>query len=188
MLGRYRHLGFTIIELVVVIIILAIIAVVAASKLLDFRRDAEINRVKAVAASYQQSLTFAHTRWLIVGNSGPMNDLPGFANDDLDMNAEGYPLGVDKGNPMGNPRNIGQGGQGCVDLWNSLLEGPPSVSLNSVDNGSDFQSFRHVGEIAGVQSQCTYVLRTLGDESGRRRAEISIVYDSIAGTAKPVFQ
>ena len=169
--------GFTLIELVVVIIVLAILAVVANSKFIDIKRDAEISRVQAVAASYEQSITFAHTRWQVIGGSAPMNDLPNFANNDLDMNSFGYPLGTGKGNPMGNPANIGPGQGGCVDLWNALIESPPSVAIRNTSDDVDFESYRHDGS-----TQCTYVLRTLGDTAGRNRAEIKIVYDSVEGT------
>ncbi|QBF83396.1 prepilin-type N-terminal cleavage/methylation domain-containing protein [Shewanella maritima] len=180
--------GFTLIELVVVIIILAVIAVIAAPKFLDVKRDAEISRAKAVAAAYQQSVSFVHTRWQMLGINTFTNDLPGFGNDDFDVNANGYPLGIDKGNPMGNPDNVGRGQQGCIDLWNNLLTDPPSVSRN--DDGSDYQSYRHQDDNSnsGHASQCTYVLRTLGETRGRRNAEIKIQYDSVGGTAKLIIQ
>lgn len=187
MAAKSRVKGFTLIELVVVIIVLGILAVIAAPKFIDFRRDAEISRVKAIAASYQQALTFSHTRWQIVGGNSPMNNLPGYAGDELDMNANGFPLGIDKGEPMGQPTNIGQGEQGCVDLWNTLIEDPASVSLSSVDNGSDFQAYRHPADSNPTgQTECSYVLRTLNDTAGRETAEIKIVYDSVAGTANSV--
>ncbi|WP_299571287.1 prepilin-type N-terminal cleavage/methylation domain-containing protein [uncultured Shewanella sp.] len=177
-----RSAGFTLIELVVVIIVLAILAVVAVSKFIDLKRDAEISRVQAIAASFQQSVTFSHTRWQVIGANGAMNDLPDFADDDLDMNAFGYPLGTGKGNPMSNPVNIGQGQAGCVDLWNSLIEDPPSVAIRNTADNVDFESYRHSADGGSGATQCTYVLRTLGDTRGRNRAEIKIVYDSVAGT------
>ncbi|WOT06538.1 type II secretion system protein [Shewanella youngdeokensis] len=183
MLVSLKSKGFTLIELVVVIIILGILAVVATPLFLDFRRDAEISRVNAIAAAYQQAITFSHTRWQIHGSNSSMNDLPGYAGGELDINNFGYPLGIDKGNPMGQPTNIGQGEQGCVDLWNTLQDDPASVSLSTIDNDSDFQAYRHQADTnpTGL-TQCTYVLRTLNDTAGRETAEIKIIYDSVAGT------
>ena len=184
-----KQRGFTLIELVVVIIVLAILAVISAQKFLDIKRDAAISDVKATAAAYQQSLTFVHTRWQILGNQGAMNDLPGFGNNDLDINSFGYPIGSDKGNPMGQPKNIGRGQQGCVDLWNGLLTNPPSVAIANSNNDSDYESYRHQADVnPDGQTQCTYVLRTLGDSGNRNQAEIKIVYDSIAGTAQAVIK
>ncbi|MGS0680151.1 type II secretion system protein [Shewanella sp. 125m-7] len=176
--------GFTLIELVIVIIALGILAVIAGAKYVDLKRDAEIARVKGIAAAFEQSLTFAHTKWQLIGGVAAMNDLPEFAGGKLDMNSYGYPLGIDKGNPMGQPKNIGKGEQGCVDLWNTLLQDPASVSLSSVNNDSDFQAYRHQADTnPDGQTQCTYVLRTLGDTKGRKQADIKILYDSVAGTA-----
>ena len=181
--------GFTLIELVVVVIVLAILAAITSQKYLDIKRDAAISDVKATAAAYQQSLTFVHTRWQILGNQRAMNDLPGFGNNDLDINGLGYPLGADKGNPMGQPKNIGRGQQGCVDLWNGLLTNPPSVSIANSNNDSDYESYRHQADVnPDGETQCSYVLRTLGDTGNRNQADIKIVYDSVAGTAKAVIK
>lgn len=184
---RNTSQGFTLIELVVVIIVLGILAVVAAAKYIDFRRDAEIARVQATASALQQSLTFSHSKWQLIAGTGAMNNLPDFAGGELDMNSHGYPLGIDKNSPMGQPKNIGKGEQGCVDLWNTLQQDPASISLSSVDNGSDFQAYRHQADTnPGGQSQCTYVLRTLGDTKGRQQADIKIIYDSVAGSATSI--
>lgn len=181
--------GFTLIELVIVIIVLGILAVIATAKYVDLKRDAEIARVKGVAAAFEQSLTFSHTKWQLVAGSGALNDLPDFAGGKLDMNSHGYPLGIDKNNPMGQPKNIGKGEQGCVDLWNTLQQDPPSVSLSNVNNNSDFQAYRHQAEInPDGQTQCSYVLRTLGDTKGYQQADIKIVYDSVAGSATAVIR
>ncbi|MCL1060261.1 type II secretion system GspH family protein [Shewanella gelidimarina] len=187
MVANSQNKGFTLIELVVVIIVLGILAVIAVSQFIDFRRDAEVSRVKAIAGAYQQAITFSHTRWQILGNNSSLNDLPNYAGGKLDMNTLGFPLGIGKGNPMGQPTNIGQGEQGCVDLWETLLEDPGSVSLSSVDNGSDFQAYRHQADTNPTgQTQCSYVLRTLNDVAGRKTADIKIVYDSVAGTVVSV--
>lgn len=176
--------GFTLIELVIVIIVLGILAVIAMAKYVDFKRDAEIARVNAIAAAFDQSLTFSHTKWQLIIGSGPLNDLPDYAGGELDMNSYGYPLGINKNNPMGQPKNIGKGEQGCVDLWNTLQQDPASVSLSSVNNDSDFQAYRHQADVnPDGQTQCTYVLRTLGDTKGRQQADIKIIYDSVVGSA-----
>ncbi|WP_299806979.1 type II secretion system protein [uncultured Shewanella sp.] len=176
--------GFTLIELVTVIIVLGILAVIAAAKYIDLKRDAEIARVKGIAAALEQSLTFSHTKWQLVAGSGDLNDLADFAGGKLDMNSYGYPLGINKNNPMAQPKNIGKGEQGCVDLWNTLQQEPASVSLSNANSVSDFQAYRHQADVnPDGQTQCTYVLRTLGDPKGRQQADIKIVYDSVAGSA-----
>ena len=76
-----------------------------------------------------------------------------------------------------------------MDLWNGLLTNPPSVSIANSNNDSDYESYRHQADVnPDGETQCSYVLRTLGDTGNRNQADIKIVYDSVAGTAKAVIK
>ena len=173
--------GFTLLEIIVAIIILAVLAAMALPKMLNFRSEAELSRVKAVSAAYQQAVSFVQIRWQVLGLKDVLNDIPGYAGDELDVNRYGFPLGTDKNAPMKSPHNIGKGEKGCLALWYTLLIDPPSVSLSTVNDGSDFQAYRHSDEL-GHYSQCSYVLRTLGDTStDPSKASVVIHYDAKTG-------
>ncbi|MEZ8086370.1 prepilin-type N-terminal cleavage/methylation domain-containing protein [Vibrio sp. 10N.222.54.A1] len=119
--------AFTLIEMLVVVVIIAVLAIVALPRFLNIQTDGRIALFDAAQSQFQTAITFAHSKWLVSGGgNAEMNDMPGFGEDgdgnaQLDINDVGYPLGVDKGNPMGQPYNIGQGDQGCVSIWNAIM-------------------------------------------------------------------
>lgn len=180
-----RAQGFTLIELAITIIILAVLAAIAIPKFVNFREDAEISRVKAIAAAYQEAVSFVQIRYQLLGLSQNMANIEGFADDSVDVNPSGFPLGIDKNKTMSQPHNIGKGQNGCVSLWKVLLINPPSISRN--DDGSDFQSYRHRGD-EGFNSQCSYVLRSLGDDKSYQLADMVINYDAEKGKVTTIFR
>lgn len=181
--------GFTLIELVIVIIVLGILSATAVPKFLNLREDAEISRVKALGAAYQEAVSFINIRWNMLGVKGGYVDMPGFSDGKVDVSDTGYPIGTDKGNAAGfmsEPRNIGKGDQACVDLWDSLLETAPSVSLT--DDDSDFQAYR-TGSNGSNLTECHYIFRALGDAAADiDTAKISIKYDSVTGKVTTTIQ
>ncbi|OED60357.1 hypothetical protein A143_00700 [Vibrio splendidus ZS-139] len=135
--------AFTLIELLVVIVIIVVLAVVALPRFLNIQNDSRIALFEGAQSQFQSAITFAHSKWLVSGGgNSEMNDLPGFGEDingdpQLDINDVGYPLGVDKGNPMGQPYNIGQGDQGCVSIWNAIM----STDLTATTDPNQSDSF-----------------------------------------------
>ncbi|MBY5993213.1 pilin [Ferrimonas balearica] len=169
-----RSKGMGLMELVLVVVLLAILAGVALPKLLDLGDDASDVQLKQLTADYRQAVQFAHLRWQTNGGTD-RQDMPGYAGDILDMNPAGFPIGIDKGN--GN-FNIGRGNNGCIALWQTLLEDPPSISLQ---NDAQFQAYRHNAGAGTGRVSCSYVYRGDGDTRGRNRAARVIQYDSLDG-------
>lgn len=180
--------GFSVIELMIVIVILAVIGVTAASKFLNVNEDAEISKVKAYSAKFKQAVDFAKAKWAINGNRNYIVNLSGYLSGDVDVNAYGYPVGINKGNNatgnMGSPFQIGRGNRGCADLWNKLLEDAPSISHNN--NDQDFRSYRFSSGLnpvtPSVNDSCAFVFRKLGDNSGRNSALVKITYNATNGS------
>ncbi|GEM78568.1 prepilin-type N-terminal cleavage/methylation domain-containing protein [Vibrio superstes] len=186
--------GFTLIELIVVIVIIAVLAVVAAPRFLDLNSDARESMLKGAAAELQQSINFAHQRWALEGRgTESYANMPGYAegtdsaegsntiDSHLDMNDVGYPLGVDKNDPMGAPFNIGKGDKACYLLWDRLLDS----SLTATDNVNqaenyDFYAIRQTGK-EGHYSKCVFIYTKDGYTSNPNNAKHVIWYDSRTG-------
>lgn len=182
---KYQYNGFTLIELVILIVILGVIALTVAPKFLSVQDDAELAVAKSYAAVFQQEIKFINARWVLNGHSSRVNNLEGYGDNNLDLNDNGYALGLNKGEPMGAPFNIGRGARACADLWSSIIANAPSVSHNS--NDQDYRSYRSQG-INNNQSKCTYVLRKLGDTGNRNTGKVRIIYESVTGEVSFVTQ
>ncbi|GEA49461.1 hypothetical protein VIN01S_02650 [Vibrio inusitatus NBRC 102082] len=186
--------GFTLIELIVVIVILAVLAVVAAPRFLDLNSDARESMLQGAAAEFQQSINFAHQRWVVEGRGNESYaNMPGYAegtdttqgsnsiDSHLDMNDVGFPLGVDKNDPMGAPFNIGKGNKACYLLWERLLDSSLTATnnVNQAEN-YDFYAIRQKGD-EGHQSKCVYIFTQDGFATQPNNAKHVIWYDSRTG-------
>ena len=193
----FRKNGFTLIELVVVIIILAVLAVIAAPKFLDINSDARQSMLKGAAAELQQAMSFAHQKWAIEGRANEARlDMPGYADNNLDMNDVGYPLGIDKSPALSAPYNIGRNHKACRELWETLLTSSLTVTENA-GSATDFDFFARRdtdtfvtpdGQIITALSKCYYIYTQDGFSTTPQDATHVIWYDSRTGDVSYVYQ
>ncbi|MCL1097020.1 type II secretion system protein [Shewanella gelidii] len=172
--------GFTLIELVIVVLILGIIAVIVTPKFINFTDDSHQVSVENTAAALRASIVSHQALWNIDGSGAQVRDLVGSQGDALDMNAQGYPIGLNVTNGQLNNNRIGVQGEnnihGCRDIWNSLLTQAPTVSNNN--DGADYEYYRHTGG-----RLCGFVYRKAGDTvNGRANVQLGILYDSRVGS------
>ena len=164
--------GFTLIELVVVIVLLGILASFALPKFGNLSDEAELAQANGVAAALKSGVNLVKTVFNSKGYSTRVQNLPVFGLGNIDTNNVGFPIGIDKGN--GN-ENIGRGNNGCVGVWNGLLDNPPSVANGN--NNQDYRSYRHTGNRV-----CSYVYRGNGDTGNQNTGQLVIKYDSRDGS------
>ena len=119
--------GFTLIELIMVIAILGILSAFAIAKFADLQEEAELNTIQYTASNFQVAVQNVKVLFLSQSHATRTQNLVGIANDIIDTNNLGYPIGISKG--AGN-ENIN--GSGCEDLWRNLLTDPPSVERDTL--------------------------------------------------------
>ncbi len=164
-----RTRGFTLIELIIVIAVLGILSAFAIARYADLQDQAELNSIKYTASNLVVSIQNVKVLFFSQGFSTRTQNLVGIANDIIDTNNIGYPIGISKGN--GTER---VNASGCEDLWRNLLTDAPSVERGN-DN-SDYRAYRHT---AGTF--CSFAYRKNGDTAGRNQSQIVIRYDSTTG-------
>lgn len=164
--------GFTLIELVITLVLIAIIASVALPKFSNLSDEAELAQVRGIAGNLQAGVKTVKSVFHASGHSTRIQNLASFGDGTIDTNNIGYPIGIDKGN--GN-QNIGQGANGCVGVWQGVMENPPSVANGN--NNQAYRSYRHTSNRV-----CSYAYRLNGDTGNRNTAILVIKYDSRDGS------
>jgi prepilin-type N-terminal cleavage/methylation domain-containing protein len=169
---RSKQSGFTLIELVIVIVLIAIVSAFALPRFADLSDEAELAQVRGIAGNLQASVKTVKSVFQAGGFSTRTQNLARFGDGTIDTNNIGYPIGTGKGN--GN-ENVGPGANGCVGIWQGVLESPPSVANGN--NNQDYRSFRHTGNRV-----CSYAYRLNGDTGNRNTSLLVIKYDSRDGS------
>ena len=167
-----RRNGFTLIELTMVLIIVGILAALALPRFADLSEQAELAQAEGIAGALRSAVLTVKAVYRSQGHSVRVQDLTGYGDGTIDTNNLGYPIGTTKGSSN---ENIGQGGLGCVDLWQGILVEAPTVAFDN-DN-QQYRSYRHTsGKV------CSYVYRGRGDTGDQNLGQLVIKYDSRDGS------
>ena len=150
-----KQFGFTLIELVIVIVLLGLLAATALSRFLNVTDEAEAAAVEGVGGGFATAVAIAHARWIADFNT------PGTPN--IQINLEGSNINM---NENGWPANTGSSGAGiddqteveCEQIWNSLLQSPPSITSSPVDRG---RARYHVTVVNTNPDICRYELASV---------------------------
>jgi MSHA pilin protein MshB len=155
--------GFTLIELVIVVVILGFLAVTAIPKFLDLTEQAKQANIEGMAGGFATGVSLARAQWEAEArpNDGTNNfiDYDGTtvyltvevtadpnANPAVSSVRPGYILGTTAVSTIANVK--------CIEVWNALLQQPPTTSSSDLDVDSTIDYY--VSDSDGI---CHYYLK-----------------------------
>ena len=129
--SRQKQKGFTLIELVVVIAILGILAAFALPRFAQLSEQAHNSSIQGTAGALSAGVALVKAQWVTNGFTTAQDDIEGFGNDQVDVNAEGWPVSTGNGNADNSqPMNAAR----CIQVWEGVMQAnAPSVSETGTD-------------------------------------------------------
>ncbi len=145
--------GFTLVELVVVILILGILSATALPRFMDVNNQAHSAAVAGAGGGFGAGVALAHAQWVANGSgttNALLDNIVGFGDGIVDV-SDGTVAGSTAGWPTDTAGLNTLGGipAQCVNIWNAIMQNPPTVLSGGAGCGADYCA-------AAAVEVCTY--------------------------------
>ncbi|GDY26477.1 MSHA biogenesis protein MshB [Agarivorans sp. Toyoura001] len=175
--NKYRQVGFSLIELVIVIVVLGILAVTALPRFLDVTEEAKVASLEGVAGGFATGVSLARAQWEAEGRPSENGKnaviydtqkvyltTPTAAQISNGSVAPGYPVTSD--DEEVDPGSLS--GEKCLKVWDAILQNPAratSTFAEVADQGDYFKYYTTVTGAAEATRCIFYQVNSLAKNS-----------------------
>lgn len=166
-----KQSGFTLIELVIVVVILGFLAVTAIPKFIDLTDQAKQANIEGMAGGFATGVSLVRAQWESEARPTDSTDrnVVDYDGELVLLTAQNTTSGIRAGYIVSSVNGVnsgatlggGFGANHCLDVWDSILQQPPSATtliadLNDDDNNIDYYV---TNSGAGANTLCHYFLK-----------------------------
>ncbi len=137
--------GFTLIELVIVVVILGFLAATAIPKFLDLTAQAKQANIEGMAGGFATGVSLARAQWEAEArpNDGgdPKKNFVSYDGTTVYLSVEDVDNNVRPGYIIGTTAVSAVADVNCSEVWNAILQQPPTTSTTDLDVDSAVDYF-----------------------------------------------
>lgn len=168
---RFREIGFTLVELVIVIVLLGLLAVAALPRFLDITDQAQTATVEGVAGGFATGAALVRAQWIADGNSfGTAGTLVIVDGGQILTNENGWPAQTSAGDASYNSQTAAD----CLEVWNFVMQNPPRATIGTIAKNDSYL----VSAMSSSPNSCVFTLIVNGKEDSMDR---NFVYNLATG-------
>lgn len=158
--------GFSILELLIVVTLIGILALVILPKVTNINQQLQLSDAEKAAATIGAAVNIAHSSWIAAGGATTAQMLK-VDGRNLIMSKHGWPESSGLQDSSG-----AMTANKCLDIWNNLIESPPSANL--IDKCDEYNCEFAVKVSEKNPAECMYI------DNGGKGFNV-IVYDINSG-------